>query len=85
MSAFQEYQDFLSSIDNSKALTDSYGNLAWHVDCSATENAGDTLVEQFSDLDGTERTEKFYELCLSNAVMMDDCWIDFYPQLEITE
>jgi hypothetical protein len=33
-----KYESLIASIDNSVAGTDEYGNLAWHVDCSAIAN-----------------------------------------------
>ena len=66
-----EYEAFIASIDNSKAGTDEYGNLAWHVDCSAQANACDTCP------DG----EGFWEVALDTAKMCADDWKGFYPQL----
>lgn len=64
-----KYADFIESIDNSVAGVDQYGNLAWHVDCSARAN-------------GEGRTgAELEKSCLDTAIMIMDCWGDFYPWL----
>jgi hypothetical protein len=42
--AFDTYTAFITSIDNAVAGSDEYGNLAWHIDCSAMAN-GATMAE----------------------------------------
>lgn len=70
---FEEYTALIDGIDSSVAGSDEYGNLAWHVDCSATANAsGNTFVEKFQSQ-------------IDTAKMILDCWEDFYPQLILTK
>ena len=45
-----EYNEFIEGIDNSVAGTDEYGNLAWHIDSTATSNA-----DNYEDMIATAR------------------------------
>jgi hypothetical protein len=66
------YQRFIAAIDSSVAGTDEYGDLAWHVDCSAQANAGDM---------GYASPEEYWTNALSTAEVVLDDWHSYYPQL----
>jgi uncharacterized UPF0160 family protein len=71
----EQYQAFIAAIDCTQAGADDYGNLAWHVDCSAQANACDMQNEQGKD------ATRYWSDALSTAEMIVDCWQDYYPQL----
>jgi len=75
--AEQAYDDFIANIDTSVAGSDQYGDLRWHVACSAEANAGDMQAEGSAEATDTG----FYEAALSTARSCVDCWQDYYPQL----
>lgn len=70
-----KFQAFLETIDVSQAGTDEYGDLRWHIECSALANANDS----FSGATFSE--EAWAEMAYDTAFMIYDCWEDFYPQL----
>ena len=71
--ACKAYADFIEGIDSSVAGTDDYGDLSWHIDCSARANGyGNTGAE-------LERS------CLDPAIMILGCWEDFYPWLVLPQ
>ena len=71
MTAHTKYSNFLDAIDVSVANSDHYGNLRWHVDCTALANAED---EEWD-------SDDYWCAALGTARMVLDCWEDFYPQL----
>jgi|TARA_R100001086_G_scaffold183119_1_gene102136 hypothetical protein len=69
-----EYLEFIANIDVSVAGKDSsFGDLRWHVDCSAINNIDDSLPEDC------------WAQALETAKMLVDCWREFYPQLQLTD
>ena len=69
----KKYDAFIASIDNSVAGSDMYGNLSWHIECSAESNA--------IDMGLNPSNPDFYKAAYETAVMCHDAWQDFYPQL----
>ncbi len=68
MTTYTEYTQFLDAIDVSVAISDDYGDLRWHVDCTSLANA-----EGAGD--------EYWCSALATARMVVDCWQDFYPDL----
>jgi hypothetical protein len=71
------YRLFLDMIDTSVAGRDNYGDLRWHVECSAETNAGDTM----NDTGGTWYSDAYWASALDTAKMCVDDWRSFFPQL----
>jgi len=72
MTSQAQYEAFIAAIDTSIAGSDEYGDLRWHVACSAEANAGDMMAEG---------NEDFYAAALATAEMCLDDWKSYYPQL----
>lgn len=70
---FETYRNFIDAIDNSLMGSDEYGNLAWHVDCTAQANAADDA----------DTEEEFFRVALETAKMALDDREGFYPQLTL--
>lgn len=77
MTNMQKYHTFIQSIDTSVANANVFGDLAVHINRSATNNAYDTMQE----LETNQDSETYWEMCLSNAQMILDDWKSFYPEL----
>ena len=75
------YKYYIGMIDVSVAGTDTYGDLAWHVDCSAFQNGCDTAAEQGHNTYCATSRYVIYTYALTTARMIVDCWQDYYPQL----
>ena len=71
MNTRQAYEAFLAAIDVTIAGTDEYGDLRWHVECTAVSNANDC------NLSG----EHWYKMALDTAEQAYDDWKSYYPQL----
>lgn len=68
-------QAFLDTIDITQAGTDEYGDLRWHIQCSAEGNASDSFTPE------TFTEEAWQGMALETAIMLYDCWKDYFPQL----
>ena len=77
--AEQIYRNFLASIDTSVAGRDQYGDLRWHVECSAEANATDMQQEKTT----AQTTDGYYAAALSTAKICLDDWESYYPQLRL--
>ena len=75
------YYEFLNSIDVSVAGKDHYGDLRWHVECSADQNGEDTAQESGYREYTDERVIAVFESSLATARMIVDSWQDYYPEL----
>ena len=71
-SAKTRYDAFIASIDVSIAGRDQYGDLRWHIECSAEANAT-----------GDNQSEEWFGSALESARMCADDWKSFYPQLKL--
>ena len=80
MDAKAKYHKFLESIDTSVAGCDDYGDLRWHIECTASTNANDTSEEQ-----GGFTETQWYEMALATAEFALDDWRGWYPWLEKDE
>ena len=72
MTSQARYEAFITAIDTSVAGSDKYGDLRWHVACSAEANANDMMKEGYED---------FYVAALETAEMCLDDWPAYYPDL----
>jgi hypothetical protein len=75
--AERAYQNFIAAIDTSIAGRDNYGDLRWHIECSAETNAGDTMNET----GGEWYSDEYWQSALSTAKLCADDWRGYYPQL----
>jgi hypothetical protein len=74
------YRAFIASIDTSVCGRDEYGDLRWHIECSAEGNAGDMLTGQTFDTD-YDYEDALYTAALATARDCADDWRSMYPQL----
>ena len=72
-----KFEALIAGIDNSLAGEDEYGNLAWYIESSALDNAGDSSVE----LNFKCESEKYWEMAYKTADGCLDAWADYFPQL----
>jgi hypothetical protein len=75
--AEKAYRAFIAAIDVSVAGRDGYGDLRWHVECSAEANAGDTMNET----GGAWFSDEYWASALDTAKMCADDWRSYYPKL----
>ncbi len=82
MTNLEKYEAFTASIDTTVAGQDEYGDLRWHVECSAEGNAGDTMKEMGLTYETTlDYEDAFYAVALATAKECADDWRSYYPEL----
>jgi hypothetical protein len=70
--ARSRYEAYIAAIDVSVAGRSEYGDLRWHVECSAETNASDTAPLN---------TIEWYETAFETARMAHEDWRNWYPEL----